>query len=288
MRYVIGVFVLFCVQLSAKGEAPVSETIPVKKWDTVKYPTDAEPVVVEALINGLFYHCTVVPGDSFEITKISDHSDGSSQIVITKTEGTPGDQEICHIGSSIYHITGTYKIIKTKDGLPQNITQMFYPFVFEPDNLEDAQSRKSHEKMEDTPSTVKTVRFREDDMIVYPLDAEPVAIDISMNRLNFNCVVVPGDSFKVTNIVNYSFGGTEISFRKTGGTPGDQDVCPLNSWIPTRIEECKLIRTEEGIPEAVNCRLSLENLFRTKEKEEVQEEVQEKEGILSRILNLIS
>lgn len=289
MRYVIWCIFSSLLQLPVKAEdtvTPEVKTIQVERGDHVTYPQDAEPVEVEALMNGLFYSCTVMPGDSFEIGSIHNRSNGISEISIWKIEGKPGDQKICHVGSAIYHVTGTYETIKTKEGFPKIITKLFYPFVFEPDNLEDAQIRKNHE-MEDFPSTVKTVLFREDDVIVYPLDAKPVEIEIRANNLDFSCIVAPGDSFIVANIVNHSIGRgkSAISFRKVGGKPGDQEICPLMSWIPIMIEECKLIRTAEGIPESVNCRLSLENLFDTREREEEAET--EESWISSWFFNLI-
>ena len=99
------------------------------------------------------------------------------------------------------------------------------------------------------------------------------------------------NSNEIEGIHNRSNGISAIAIGKIEGIPGDQEICPLKNWFPIMIEECKLIRQENGIPEGVNCRLSLENLFDTREEEvETKSEKEaetEESGIFSWLFNLI-
>ena len=277
MRYAIILFFLFGIQLMAdevKGEdsGPNSQVILIKKGDIISYPIDAKPVEVEAIKN-LFYNCTIMPGDTFKISSISDFDDGRSNIGIIKIDGAPGDQEICHIGSWIGYIEGVNHKIKTKEGFPTTVTKIFYPFVFDPDNSKDAQIRKN--QRENHPSAVETILLRENDIIVYPLSAEAIEIEANFKGVDFNCIVVPGDSFEVRarTIIYYTTGNAGLIIDKVGGKPGDQETCPLGLRIESKIKNCKLIRTETGIPDALSCRDSLKNFLGSQEEEE--EETQE-------------
>ena len=276
MRYAIILFFLFGIQLMAdevtgEDSGPNSQLILIKEGDTISYPTDAKPVEVEALEN-LHYSCTIMPGDTFKISYITDYNDGRSDISIEKLAGAPGDQEICHIGSWIQGIKGVNHKIKTKEGLPATVTKFFYPFVFDPDNLKNAQIRKNYER-ENHPSDVETILLRENDIIVYPLSAEAIEIEVDFEGVDFNCTVVPGDSFEVRarTIAYYKNGNARLIIDKVGGKPGDQETCPLGLRIESKIKNCKLIRTETGIPDALSCRDSLKNFLGSQEEEETQE-----------------
>ena len=259
MRCLVSIFLLF---LYPAFSIWAETKIQVEKWDIITYPLDAEAVEVEAIMNSLYYRCTIMPGDSLQISSISNISDRRSRIAVRKIDGASGNQEICHLGSTIHHIEGTHEIIKTKDGSLKAGNKIFFPIVFTSNVLEGAQTRKNLEIEDTSSSNVETVLLKEGDKIVYPSDAKPVQVEIFIDGLYFNCNVTPGDSFKVDNIVNYSSGEAKISFSKVGGSPEDPESCPLGSRIYiNEIKRCKLIKTEEGIPEAINCRTSLANLF---------------------------
>ena len=297
MKYAISLLFSFLCLAEVKGEDinPDAQTILVTEGDSISYPLDAEPVEVSALKN-LFYTCTIMPGDIFEISSFTNYDDGTSGINIKKIEGAPGDQEVCHRGSST-SILGIHQRIKTKEGFPQSVTKIFYPFVFRPYVLEGAQIRKNYER-EAQPSSVETILLKEGDTITYPISAPAVIIGgvlirsystttpkpprftVSDKNIDFNCVVAPGDSFKIRGVVNYRKGGARVSLKKTGGEEGNEEVCPLGTQIYNdEIENCKLVRTETGVPSAIRCGISWDNIFFQKEEKEEQEEEQ---GFLER------
>ena len=293
MRYVICFFFLFCIQFSEKteGDTPVSETILIEKGDIIEYPLDAEPVEVTAIMNNLHYNCTVMPGDTFEIRSIINYSDGEASILLQKIEGTPGNQEICHIDSFISPLLGTHETIKTKEGFPKIRHKFFLPFVLTPSDLRRIQKRKNQTKI---PADTEATFFKKRDTIQYPLDAEPVDIETKMNDLIFSCIVTPGDTFEIRSIINYSDGEAPILLQKIEGTPGDQEICPINIHIKIEIPKCKLVKTKDGIPDGVNCAISPQKLFNKIESNEtevqaVQAEVHaEEEGAIKRFRSWVS
>ena len=280
MKYAMILLFSFLCLAEVKGEDinPDAQTILITEGDIIFYPVDAEPVEVSALKN-LFYTCTIMPGDIFEILSFTNYDDGTSGINIKKIEGAPGDQEICHRGSTTF-VLGINQRIKTKEGFPQSVTKIFYPFVFRPDVLENAQIRKNYER-EVHPSSVETILLKEGDTITYPISAPaliiegvliesystnpeaPVFIVSYKNKnIDFNCTVAPGDSFEIRGLVNYRKGGARVSLKKTGGAEGNEEVCPLGTRIYSdKIENCKLVRTETGVPDAIKCGYPLKNLL---------------------------
>ena len=275
MNFLITLFLVFCIPFSAKAADQTSTTklIPmkIKVGDIVQYPLDAEPVEVKAQLNGLWHICTLMPGDSFEATRIIDHDhydERRSGIKVQKREGTPGNHQICYEGSLI-DVRGTHEMEKSKNGVPQIVNKIHSPFILWEDP-EDIQRRKN------LPTTLaaseaETILFKKGDIITYPLDAEPVEVESNMISLDwdFRCTVAPGDSFEVvwpTNYVNfYGISENSISFRKEGGTPGNQEICPKDSFTGIEITNCVLKRTEEGMPEGLLCNHSLKTLFNPQE-----------------------
>ena len=274
MNFLITLFLVFCIPFSAKAAdgTPATELIPVKIGDIVQYPLNAEPVEVKAQLNGVWHICTLMPGDSFETIQILnyDHyADKRSGIKLQKREGTPGNHQICYEGSLI-DVIGTQEMEKSTDGVPQIVNKVHSPFIFyaTPENI---QLRKN------LPTTLEdagaeTILFKKGDIITYPLDAKPVEVESTMNNLDnldFRCTVAPGDSFKVVWPTSYvDFRGiskNSISFRKEGGTPGNQAICPKDSFTSIETTNCVLKRTEEGMPEGLLCNHSLKTLFNPQE-----------------------
>ena len=277
MNYLIALFLVFCIPFSVKAveETSATELIPVKEGDIVQYPLDAQPVEVEAQLNGLWHICTLMPGDSFNVTDIInyDHyADERTGIEVQKIEGTPGNHQICYKGSLI-DVRGTHEIEKTKEGVPQIVNKIHSPFIFQ-GVPEDILLRKN------LPSTLEnlgeeTVLFKKGDIITYPLDAQPIEVESTMytlDDLNFRCTAAPGDSFEVvwpTSYVDfYGVSNNSISLKKEGGTPGNQNICPKGSFTGIEIANCVLKRTEEGRPEGLLCNHSLKTLFNPQEKTE--------------------
>ena len=268
MNFFIALFFVFCVPFSVRAAdlTPDIERISVKMGDIVTYPLNAEPLEVEAEINGLQYICTIMPGDSFEVMKIFGYAynaDGRGEIKLQKREGTPGNHEICHKDSSIDVMGGAYEVEKSEDGVPQRVNKMYSPFVSWSD-LEDIQRRK---RLPTTLSAVETetILFKLNDIIEYPLDADFIEVESGMDRLDFRCTEAPGDFFSIGWFINYNDGVNIIGFRKKEGTPGDQEICPIDSSTSIRPAECVLKRTEEGIPEGLLCSHSLKTLFNSQE-----------------------
>ena len=267
MNFLIALFFVFCIQFSVRAAdtTPATETILVKVGDIVQLPLNAEPIEVEAKINGLWHTCTLMPGDSFEVVDIINYRDGIESIVkFQKREGTPGNHEICFADSSI-DVMGTHEVEKSKNGIPQIMNKILFPFFIDLRQLEDIQRRK---RLPTTLSTVETetVLFKVGDIIEYPLDAEPIEVESSMDQLDFKCTEAPGDSFEVTRILNLSKGENIIIFRKREGMPGNQDICPRKSFTAIEIAQCVLKRSEEGMPEGLLCNHSIKTFFNPHEE----------------------
>ena len=148
---------------------------------------------------------------------------------------------------------------------------MSLPFVLNPIALRRIQTRKNQKI-----STTEAILFKKGDRFQYLLDAEPVEVEAELNRVGFSCVIAPGDIFKITDIDNYS-GAVEgrITLKKEKGTPGDQNICPMDALLSRiKIQKCELVKTEGGIPEGVNCEISLQNLFNKMEKIETEEQTE--------------
>ena len=269
MNLLIALFIVFLVPFSvmAADGTSAAQLIPVKEGDIVQYPINAEPLEVDAEINKLKYICTLMPGDSFEVIRIFnyDHyADKRSEIKLQKKGGTPGNQTICHEDSSI-EIIGMHEPVKSKDGVPQIVNKIRSPFV-NWNNIKEIQRRKRLPTTLATDET-ETILFKEDDLIVYPPEANPAEVESLINNIYFSCTEAPGDSFRVTGILNHTRNGYSIIiFRKEGGTPGNQDICPTESFTNIEITECVLQKTEEGMPEGLLCNHSLKTLFNPPEE----------------------
>lgn len=259
MNLFIALFFVLCIQFPANAAktTPATETILVQEGDIVQYPLNAEPIEVEAKLNGLWYICTLMPWDFFEAVEIINYPDGKrSKIRFIKREGTPGNQETCFAYSSI-NIMGTQEMRKSKDGVPQRVSTVRIPFVFNSKYLQDIQKRKM---LPTTLSAGETILFKIGDIIEYPLDADFIEVESNMDRLDFKCTEAPGDSFEVIEISNLSE-GENIIVKKREGTSGNHEICPKDSFTFFKITNCVLKRTEEGIPEGLLCNHSLQTLF---------------------------
>ena len=279
MKYAISLLFSFLCLAEVKGEDinPDAQTFLVRRGDSISYPISAKLVEVSALMNGLFYNCTIMPGDSFKVLFVTNYDSGKSKIVIQKIKGAPGDWEICHRGS-LTNILGVNRLSKTKKGFPIIVTKIFYPFVIR----WTPEIRNTIEK-EDHPSPVEAILIREGALLTYPASApkliiggdlvtpvssvfraspKPPVFRVSYKTIDFNCTVAPGDSFKTLQITNYRSGGAGVFLEKTGGAEGNEEICPLGTKIYNEeVKNCKLIRTETGIPSAIKCRYPLNNLL---------------------------
>ncbi len=272
MKYLL-FFLFYTSLLTLRAETALVQKILVEKGDVLTYPSDLKPVKIEAFMNGWFYACAIMPGDFFEITSILNYQGNSrSEMSIKKIGGAPGDQKICPIGSLIDHgLQGTYeKIRTTKLGdFPRVVNKLFYPFIFVSENLERVQERKNYPKLENiTLSNSETIMFlREDSIIKYPLNAPFRKVIITSFFSSFHCTVAPGDSFKVVHIIeSLQKGGASVSLEKTERTSEEHGICPKKSEITIDIIPCELIKTKEGVPEGVNCKLSFGKLFNSVDK----------------------
>ena len=108
------------------------------------------------------------------------------------------------------------------------------------------------------------------DQITYPEEAKSfetnaiIRHEISNSIMYFNCRVMPGDPFIVSNLPVIPYPGPErienIFLKKTGGTEG-KNVCPIGTEI-TVDGECEGKKTEAGIPtDGLSCRFSSPNPF---------------------------
>ena len=252
MKYLIFLTLLFCNQLQAREEA-VFGAIVLKEGDIVIYPSNAEPIEVEAVKNDLTYICTVMPEDAFKISHIFNYPDRTTKMMIKKIYGTPGDQEVCHRNSYISDvIIKTPETIRTKE----EETQEFYsPFVVDTAVLKNILRRKNKDKI----SAAEAVLFKKGSRITYPSDAEPV--EIKTHTYNEPCTIAPGDTFKIDLIHQFTH-GDNILLTKVNGTPGDQEICHIDKdSVEILIPKCELVKSEEGIPEGVICEVSLQKLF---------------------------
>ena len=86
MNHLILLFFAFCVPLSVKANNPTSGTIPVEEEGLFIYPLKAESIEIAALSpkNRLEYNCTIMPGDSFKVSKIEYNFDGTFEADIEK------------------------------------------------------------------------------------------------------------------------------------------------------------------------------------------------------------
>lgn len=122
-----------------KDKDKISTSNPVffKRGNRVIYPLDAEPAKIETNLDNI--PCTIAPGDTFETKLVINYIHGSS-ILLTKVNGTPGDQEICHSDrDSVTIQIPKCELVKTKEGIPEGVNcevspqKLFdYLHVYEP------------------------------------------------------------------------------------------------------------------------------------------------------------
>ena len=89
---------------------------------------------------------------------------------------------------------------------------------------------------------------------------------------------MPGDIFEIADIKYFSDGNGYgyIYFRREKGILRNQNICPMNASLMIKILKCELVKTEEGIPEGVNCEVFLQNLFNyMEEKNKTEEQTEE-------------
>lgn len=245
---------LFCIQFVVRAEK-----ILIEEGDIVQYPLDAKPDEVIATMNGLRYVCTVTPGDYFKIFSIYHNQERELKVAIIKIDGSPGDQKVCHV-NSLFMVWGTYEITKTKENLPKKIKTIFSPFIFVWNNLERIQKKFEMEDLSVTDTD--KILLKEEGILQYPLDAEPIEVTVIANHVSYNCTVAPGDYFQIIDVSYLDDGRAVIMLYKTKGKPGGQNICPMRSVMYIRTDKkCALKRTEEGIPEGINCRISVQTFF---------------------------
>ena len=98
-----------------------TETILFKVGDIIQYPQDANFIEVESDINQLIFRCKEAPGDSFEVSWINNYSNGENSIGFQKTEGTAGNQNICHKESRTTIDITNCVLKRTEGGMPEGL-----------------------------------------------------------------------------------------------------------------------------------------------------------------------
>ena len=158
---------------------------------------------------------------------------------------------------------GTYEVIRAEDGRPKRIREIPYPFAFKYDKSRVIQILKTQTRTVATMSlTPETILFKAGATITYPLDAHPVPVNASIDDVHdYDCIVAPGDSFKVSSPGNIDPEEAILWLHKIAGTDGNQDICHNESFVAMKFKPCELVRTEEGVPEGMVCTLSLHELF---------------------------
>ena len=280
-------FFLFSAALSAalfaeaKGEAAeASFQVSVSEGARFTMAEDSYPAEAEALMNSLYYTCSLMPGDVLEMTSRMPHYLSKKvSIALQKTGGAPGDQDVCHVGSS-YFLYGETQIVKAEDGVPEKaLISLSNPFL--EDVIEKAWMRKQHEEEEaqireslvNDSTAFKITEFYKGAVITYPPSAETAEVKAFMNGAHFDCSVAPGDVFEVTGMVNHWSGRSPLFARKIDGAPGDQNICPQGASLGfgfAKARNCMLIKNLEGEPKGLSCRGSLNDLFKDEVKESIE------------------
>ena len=122
---------LFYIPLVSAKINPVPETILVEGGSAIEYPS-TQSVEIIALMNGLFYNCTVMLVDLFMIENLTNYPHRfkrgyymKTAVDLIKIAGRSGDQEICHIGSRIKIRVEKCKLKRTAKGIPKALNCRF-------------------------------------------------------------------------------------------------------------------------------------------------------------------
>ncbi len=115
--------------------------------------------------------------------------------------------------------------------------------------------------------TENILSFKIGNTIQHPENGGFVTVNTSHGDRDFPfpCTMAPNDSFKVLDTpwkfrldIKYN-----IHLEKTGGTPGDQEICPKGSFVTTKAF-CNIETNDVGIPDYI-CMASSDFLSETAE-----------------------
>ena len=236
--------------------------------------------------DGVKYNCTVMPEDVFKIVRLSSHLVSYNVIIndsltfnarvnnrtiigIEKTKGeVSGNQEVCPIGSFI-DVIGTYEYERTEGG-NQWVRKIFTPFILHPFYLESHYIQEmrtwTHSLENTTSSTLKRISLKKGGVIAYPPSFKEVKVQVHDHDIgtSYACFVGPGDHFEIQTLSNYptSYYPHDPSkgfmfLTKVEEAPSReseaQEPCSIGDTIYVDIQNCRLTRTKDGVPESLNC-----------------------------------
>ena len=115
------------------GETPESaQGLLITEGDTVAYPVNKKPIETQAVMNGMLFHCNIMPGDSFNIVQLTTfpriHSDDMmADVMLRKSAGAPGNQTVCPFKAAVFRETTECLLKRTGEGVPEGIVCPFSP-----------------------------------------------------------------------------------------------------------------------------------------------------------------